>query len=197
MFSIMLPIADLAAIAVLTLALFYPRHRRGDLVVAYVALNVGVMAVAVVLSSAVVSAGLGLGIFGVLSIIRLRSMELSQHEIAYYFSALALGLIGGLGATMGWLSLGLMVGLLVVIAIVDSPHTLGQFTSQTVILDHVSTDPATLRAALEEVVGAPIIHYSVTRKDMVNDLTVVDVRFRAPDLSAKSNKVGLAGEASR
>lgn len=41
-----------------------------------------------------VNARLGLGLFGVLSIIRLRSEELAQHEIAYYFAALALGLIG-------------------------------------------------------------------------------------------------------
>ena len=31
-----------------------------------------------------------------LSIIRLRSEELAQHEVAYYFAALALGLLSGL-----------------------------------------------------------------------------------------------------
>ena len=35
--------------------------------------------------------GLGLGLFGVLSIIRLRSSEPSQEEVAYYFVALAMG----------------------------------------------------------------------------------------------------------
>ncbi|MEU4242707.1 DUF4956 domain-containing protein [Actinoplanes sp. NPDC026619] len=41
------------------------------------------------------SAGLsvGLALFGVLSIIRLRSTELDQHEVAYFFSALALGTV--------------------------------------------------------------------------------------------------------
>ena len=47
--------------------------------------------------SSAATVGLGLGLFGVLSIIRLRSDELGQHEIAYYFAALAIGLIGGLG----------------------------------------------------------------------------------------------------
>ena len=181
MFHYIVPAADAAAIAVLTVALFYPRHRRGDLVVAYWALNVGVLAVSAVLSTTEVAAGLGLGIFGVLSIIRLRSMELDQHEIAYYFSSLALGLIGGLGANMGWVSIALMVAIVAVMGVVDSPRVLGKFSSQTIVLDHVVTDPAELQADLEQVVGGRVMSYSIRKKDLVNDVTVVDVRYQAYD----------------
>ena len=86
---------DLVAVAILTFALYLPRHRRRDLVVAYIGVNVGVFAVATALGASTVGAGLGLGLFGVLSIIRLRSSELDQHEIAYYFAALAVGLLCG------------------------------------------------------------------------------------------------------
>ena len=82
---------DLAAVAVLVLAIYLPRHRRTEMVVAYLGINVGTLAVANALASAEVSAGLGLGLFGVLSIIRLRSLELDQPDVAYYFAALALG----------------------------------------------------------------------------------------------------------
>ena len=77
---------DLIAIAVLTFAVYFPRHHRKDLVAAFLGVNVGVLAVAMVLGSSTVSAGLGLGLFGVLSIIRLRSSEIAQHEVAYYFA---------------------------------------------------------------------------------------------------------------
>ena len=40
------------------------------------------IAVTIVLSSSAATVGLGLGLFGVLSIIRLRSTELDQHEVA-------------------------------------------------------------------------------------------------------------------
>ena len=93
--SLVLIAADLAAIAVL-IALFLSRHHRRDLVVAYLGVNVGVLAVAAALSTMTASVGLGLGLFGVLSIIRLRSEELNQTEVAHYFAALALGLIGGI-----------------------------------------------------------------------------------------------------
>ncbi len=89
---------DWLAVGLLALALYSPRHRRRDLVVSFLCVNIGVLAMSSVLSSAAIAAGVGLGLFGVLSIILLRSTELEQHEVAHYFSALALGLLAGLAA---------------------------------------------------------------------------------------------------
>ena len=55
---------DVVAILVLTFGLYWPRHRRKSMVVAYLTANIGVVAVASVLASSAVSAGLGLGLFG-------------------------------------------------------------------------------------------------------------------------------------
>ncbi len=114
-------ITDLVAVAILVFALYFPRYRRRDMVVAILSLNVGVMAVATALASAEVSAGLGLGLFGVLSIIRLRSDEIAQEEIAYYFSALALGLLAGFELSPLWLTPALMAAVLVALYVGDHP----------------------------------------------------------------------------
>ncbi|MHA7269401.1 DUF4956 domain-containing protein [Arthrobacter sp. HLT1-20] len=169
--------ADLAAITILTFALYLRRHRRRDLVVSYLGINVGVLAVATALSSSAAGVGLGLGLFGVLSIIRLRSTELSQHEVAYYFSALALGLIAGLGVEPLWLSLSLMALILVVMFVGDNPKVLPAYRQQSVILDQAITDPAALNARLEEVLGGTVHTVIVQCLDLVNDKTTVDVRF--------------------
>lgn len=63
---------DLVAISVLVFGVYFPRYRRRDLLVSYLAVNVGVMAVVVALTSSVVDVGVGFGLFGVLSIVRLR-----------------------------------------------------------------------------------------------------------------------------
>ena len=76
-------LANIIAICILVFAIYLPRHHRRDLAVAYLGVNVGVMAVSIGLLNSAVAAGLGLGLFGVLSIIRLRSDELAQHEVAY------------------------------------------------------------------------------------------------------------------
>ena len=82
---------DLAALAFLVGALYLSRYGCRDLTAAYIGVNIEVLAVTLLLSTASVGAGLGLGLFGVLSIIRLRSTEISQGEIAYFFASLALG----------------------------------------------------------------------------------------------------------
>ena len=65
------------------------------MIVAILCINIGVLAVATTLSQSTVSAGLGLGLFGVLSIIRLRSQELDQEEVAYYFLGARVGTARG------------------------------------------------------------------------------------------------------
>ena len=47
----LLYLANVAAIAILTLGLYFPRHGRRDLVVAYLGVNLGIMAVSSVLLS--------------------------------------------------------------------------------------------------------------------------------------------------
>lgn len=171
---------DLAAALVLSLGLYYRRHRRRDLVVAFLGVNVGVMAVAAVLGTAEVALGLGLGLFGVLSIIRLRSSEISQREVAYYFAALAIGLVTGLPQTDPWPVAALVVLILGVLWAADHPALLSRSRHQVVRLDRALSDEAALRAELGERLGGTVTALTVQELDLVNDTTLVDVRFRMP-----------------
>lgn len=184
MTTISLIAANLIAIALLTFALYFRRHRRRDLVVAFLGVNVGVMAVALVLGAATsTSLGLGLGLFGVLSIIRLRSTEISQREVAYYFAALALGLIAGIGTDL-LVAGGLMAMIVAALWVGDHPALLGRARQQVITLDRAITDEAELRSELTGLLGGPIDQVTVTQLDLVRDLTVVDVRYRRPKRSA-------------
>jgi hypothetical protein len=168
---------DLVAVAVLVFGLYFPRHRRRDLVAAYLGVNVGVLAVTSSLSSSAVGAGLGLGLFGVLSIIRLRSTELDQHEVAYYFSALALGILGPLSDSSLWLGPALMALILVVMFVGDHPRLFRGYQHQVIVLDAAIVDQVALVAHLERVLGARVHKVTVERVDLANDTTVVDVRY--------------------
>ena len=164
--AMVLPIViDLLAMLILVGALYYPRHRRADLVVAFFVVNIGVLAVASVMANSTISAGLGLGLFGVLSIIRLRSDEISQREIAYYFASLAIGLL--LGMSTAIYSYAMVALVLATLAVGDSTLILGRSGSQQV-------------QALEARMGVKVTGVKVIKLDMVNDLTLVDVRYRVP-----------------
>lgn len=170
--------ADLLAIAVLTFGLYFPRHHRRDLVVAFLGVNIGVLAVAAVLSSAEIGAGLGLGLFGVLSIIRLRSSEISQRELAYYFAALALGLVAGLPTDDLAKHLGLMALIVAVLWAGDHPRLLSRTRQQTITLDRAVPDETDLHGELSALLGCQVVGVIVQHLDLVRDLTIVDVRYR-------------------
>jgi hypothetical protein len=171
---------DLAAITVLGFGIYFPRYRRQDLLLSYIALNLGVLVVMVALTGSDVGIGVGFGLFGILSIIRLRSAELEQQEIAYYFAALVLGLVNGVDLDPAWLAPVSSVVLLAALYVVDHPRVHPRYRNQVMTLDRAFTDEASLRQFLEELLGAAISHLVVKRVDLVNDTTVVDVRFRLP-----------------
>lgn len=178
---------DLVA-AVLLTAVYYRRHRRRDLVVAFLGVNVGVLAVASVLGTAEVALGLGLGLFGVLSIIRLRSSEITQREVSYYFAALAIGLICGLPHTDPSIPLALVALVVAVLVIADHPRLLARSRHQLVHLDRAIADEAELRYALQTLLGGEVTALTVQNLDLVDDTTLVDVRYRAGGGGSESTR---------
>ena len=121
--------------------------------------------------------GLGLGLFGVLSIIRLRSSEISQHEVAYYFAALAIGLISGLPQTDPWPVIGLIALILAVMWVADHPRMFARTRQQVVRLDRAISDESEIREELSDRLDADIRSLIVQGVDYVNDTTTVDVRY--------------------
>ena len=151
--AMVLPIIiDLFAMLILVGALYYPRHRRADLVVAFFVVNIGVLVVA--------------------------SDEISQREIAYYFASLAIGLL--LGMSTAIYSYAMVALVLATLAVGDSTLILGRSGSQQVQFDRAIADEKELRQALEARMGVKVTGVKVIKLDMVNDLTLVDVRYRIP-----------------
>lgn len=191
--SLIMIAVDIVAICTLSFGLYFTRHRRRDLAVAFIGVNVGVLAVSIVLGTTSVGLGLGLGLFGVLSIIRLRSSEISQREVAYYFSSLAIGLIAGLTVTLSWVPFALIALIVLVMFAGDHPRLLSRYRHQTMTLDTAFTDESALRTHLESLLGGSIRSLTVQHINLVNDTTEVDVRFR---IDAHKRDSDAAGEAA-
>lgn len=173
-------VANFVAIFILIFGVYFPRHRRRDMIVAYLAINTGVLAIAAVLSSVDASVGLGIGLFGVLSIIRLRSDELTQREVSYYFASLALGLLGGTRVDATWTTLALMSVIVLALWFGDSPRLLGRYHTRLMTLDRAFVDEAQLITYLGGLLGAEIRQVAVHQIDLVNDTTRVEVRYELP-----------------
>ena len=180
---------DLVAIAILVFALYFRRHRRRDLVVAFIGVNVGVLAVSMVLATTSVGLGLGLGLFGVLSIIRLRSTEISQVEVAYYFASLAIGLIAGLATAVDPLVFALIALIVAAMFAADHPSLFARSRIQTVKLDAAHPVEEDARAAVEALLQTPVQRITVLAVDQVDDTTLVEVRFKARAVAVAPQRV--------
>ena len=181
--------ANMVAMLVLVCGIYYRRHFRKDLALAYLALNFGIFGVTMLLNGSGAGAGLGLGLFGILSIIRLRSDTLTQEEVAYYFISLAIGLINGLHPDPAWLSPALSLAMVLVMFVADHPAFGRRTMRQTVTLDTAYAQQHQLHAALAELLNAKVLRTVVIELDMVRDLTIVDVRFRANTVAGKRREL--------
>lgn len=187
-------ITDLVGITILAYVIYFRRHFRRDLLLSYVALNVGILSVMTILTSVQVGVGLGLGLFGILSIIRLRSDQITQGEIAYYFMSLTLGLLAGLHPATLWLVPATTTGLLLVMYILDHPRLLAQTKRQILTLDNAYIDEASMIDALCVLVRGEVRHVVVMEIDLVRDVTVVDVRYVVSSRPKPSDKTATVPE---
>lgn len=176
-------LANIAGMAVLVFLVYFQRHYRRDLALAYIALSMGIFAVTLLLSESEAGVGLGLGLFGILSIIRLRSDTLTQEEVAYYFISLAIGLVNGLHPDPAWVSPLITAGLVAVMYIADHHRVGSSAERQTVTLDRAYPLEQERVDALEQLLDAKVLRNIVVELDMVRDLTIVDVRYRTNEVN--------------
>ena len=161
------------------LALLISRRRGGrDVLVACAAFNIGLFAVAQVISSADLGVGAGFGLFAVLSIIRLRSELFSNTQLAYVFSVLALALVTGLPGVP--VSHGALLATLVVVtlAVTDGGRAARAATCATVTLDSVHSDRTALVAEIERQLGVEVVSVTILDVDLVRETTRVEVTSR-------------------
>jgi hypothetical protein len=173
----------------LVFGLYFPRHRRVDLLIGCLVVTVGVAAITLALSrTTTLGAGFGLGLLGVLSIIRLRSSELTQQDVAYTFAALSLGVIGGISLRPWWISAALCAAILAAVFVGDHPKLFPGYRQQIVLLDRAVADEVALKAHLEALLAAKIYRLDVRKLDMVEQTTLVDVRY-VPDQPSTEREV--------
>jgi hypothetical protein len=171
-------VVDLVAITIIAFGVYYRRNRRSDLALAYVALNLSLFCVAVmIVSETKIGVAFGFGLFAILSIIRLRSEPIAPEEGAYYFVALVLGLINGMQFHNAQLSRLLTVGLVAVMVVLDNALVMPRARRQVVTLDMVYPNEAQMRVDLEARLGGKVKRLFVKETDYVRDTTVVDVRY--------------------
>lgn len=171
-------VIDLVAVAVFAIGIYHRRHARPDLTLVFAFFNICLFVVITVIQTTEVAAALGFGLFAILSIIRLRSEPFDNREIGYFFGALVLGLLNGIGTQHIALTVALNAVVLAAIYVLDHPRVLRPVERRRVTLDAVYTDPVLLEQVLTTRLGAPVTDVTVRSIDYVTDSMALDVRLR-------------------
>ena len=87
---------DVLALFTLVGWLYRRRAAAPEMTMVFVTLNIGLLAALTAITAGHFPAGVGFGLFGLLSLVRLRSAAFSIKDVAYTFSALVLALVNGL-----------------------------------------------------------------------------------------------------
>ena len=190
---LIMALADAIAIAVLC-TLYMVRHRNRELMISYAVINAGIFTVSVAAVSLKKNAtAMGMGLFGVLSIIRLRSTALSQREVGYYFVALSIGLIAGVNISPAYIAFGLMATLVALIAVLDSRSApISTEKTQTVTADRAISDEEELKSYLSDRLGYTVTSAKVSEVDLVNNLTRATITYQPTETAEAENTAPAA-----
>lgn len=174
-------VVDFVGINIMILGIFYRNYRRRDLAAVFITANLGLFSVLTVLATSTLSAAVGFGLFGVLSIIRLRSREFENIEIAYFFMALAMALITAIDTHPVVLSIALVTLLIVVMGIADSYRARNIHTDVNLTLGAVFDSERELVEYIERKLNCKVSVVKTRQINYVSESTQVSVVYKPRD----------------
>ncbi|MFD5734608.1 DUF4956 domain-containing protein [Streptomyces sioyaensis] len=168
---------DVLALLVLVGWLYRRRRTVPEMPLALTALNLGLFAAMTAISAGKFPAGVGFGLFGIISLVRLRSAAFTVRDVSYAFVALVIALGNGLPQRETWLIIGMDVLLLAAVLLVDDPASHQPTRTTKITLDRLYGDVDEIRADLTARLGTAPLAIEVDEIDYVRETTRVSARY--------------------
>lgn len=176
---------DVLSMLLLVGWLYRRRLAAPEMTLVFTALNIGLFAAVTSIGSGHFPTGIGFGLFGLLSLVRLRSAAFTLKDVAYTFVALVLSLVNGLPDRNLVMVVLLDALLLVSLWVVDETRKRTPTTQlMWVTLDTAVTDLGTAFAEVRRRVNVEPLSVVVEDVDLVRETTRVAVRYVVPEDSS-------------
>jgi len=172
---------DVLSMLVLVGLLYRRRAAAPEMTLVFTALNIGLFAAVSAIGSGSFPTGIGFGLFGLLSLVRLRSAAFTLKDVAYTFVALILALVNGLPERNFALVVALDVVLLVAIWLTDESRVTRPTRVVRLTLDRALTDTEAVTVEVRERMGIEPTGLTIDDVDFVRDTTRVRVRVAVED----------------
>jgi hypothetical protein len=172
---------DVGALLVLVGWLYRRRAAAPEMTLVFTALNIGLFAAVVSIGSGDFPTGIGFGLFGLLSLVRLRSAAFTLKDVAYTFVALVLALVNGLPERNLLVVVALDLVLLTAIWVADESRATRPTRVMRLTLDDAFTEVEAAATEVRRRLEVSPVSVTIDEVDLVRETTRVSVRYPVDD----------------
>ncbi len=188
-FSMMLIrlVINLVVVGIIIDRLYYPKSKRRDFYFTFMLISIAIFFIVFFMIFVLeemkgkTSLGIGIGLFGIFSIMRYRTDAMPVREMTYLFVIIALSLVNAISEGVPMIELGI-TNLIFLVAVWVSEWHLKVLPSKIIQydkIDLVTPDrKADLIADLEKRLGLEIVQVEVGAVDFIRDMAMVKIRYR-------------------
>ena len=177
----------LVVVSIIIDRLYYPKSKRRDFYFTFMLISIAIFFIVFFMIFVLeemkgkTSLGIGIGLFGIFSIMRYRTDAMPVREMTYLFVIIALSLVNAISEGVPMIELGI-TNLIFLVAVWVSEWHLKVLPSKIIQydkIDLVTPDrKADLIADLEKRLGLEIVQVEVGAVDFIRDMAMVKIRYR-------------------
>jgi Domain of unknown function (DUF4956) len=178
---------DIIAISILVGFLHYRLYKKSEYIFTYSIFNIIIFMLSYVLKSNEMSAATAFGLFGVFSMIRYRTEDISARDMTYLFIVMALGLLNAMHSETSTTEVLQLIAFNLVIVIVtwllESSIIMKRESVQSIQYEHIENiKPENLSILLTDLsarTGLTVHRVEIGKIDFLRDTAVVKIYYYA------------------
>ena len=188
-FSMMLVrlVINMAVVGIIIDRLYYPKSKRRDFYFTFMLISIAIFFIVFFMIFVLeemkgkTSLGIGIGLFGIFSIMRYRTDAMPVREMTYLFVIIALSLVNAISEGVPMIELAI-TNVIFLVAVWFFEWRLKVLPSKIIQYDKIDLIKpeckAELMADLEQRLGLDIVQVEVGAVDFIRDMAMVKIRYR-------------------
>ncbi len=179
--------------------LYFPKSHRREYYFTFMLIGFSIFFLINLLGDTKIRIEFALGLFAIFGIIRYRTESMPVREMTYMFMIIALSVINGLSASLGWALL-VVVNLLFIVFTFLFEHikVKGSMAVKLVQYDRIELIKPDRReeliADLRERTGLDIVKVEIGGIDFLRDMSVVKIYYQSDEISMVDGQVKVHSE---
>ena len=177
---------NIVVVGIIIDRLYYPKSKRRDFYFTFMLISIAIFFIVVFMIFVLeemkgkTSLGIGIGLFGIFSIMRYRTDAMPVREMTYLFVIIALSLVNAISEGVPMIELGI-TNIIFILAVWFCEWRLKVLPSKIIQYDKMELiqpdRKADLIADLEQRLGLKIIQVEVGAIDFTRDMAMVKIRY--------------------